>query len=400
LPTDRVVHQDDDDYATALAQAYGHGAAVCLCRSRADQRKLKICRREGDAGKVTYYVARFIHTGEEHADRCSHAHLNPLRSGARVYDDGVVAESDDDGTLTLRFSLPLSTRELAVVTPASLHADRDATPARLPSASPLGLLHLLWESAGFTTWYPYYGKGRFSKMLSSRLQDAAVRIRLGRIDLTSVFYPILVPERDGSRDDLHGLLGHARRERRRAILVGEVAYADSGEPFVIGATRSYGISIKLDASRLAERFPHVRPIVAQQGRGVVLALVEMTDTRTPAGNLILSVVDAAVMGVERMTWIPVDSTYELLVAGMLVREERSFRKPMRYDAHRDVALADFELLDVGERVVPMEVFGRDDATYLARAARKHALYDELYGPLWWSWDAATNSKPPLLPRAR
>ncbi len=268
------------------------------------------------------------------------------------------------------------------------------------SASPLGLLHLLWERARLNVWEPQFGKGRFSGILRGRLAGAVDRIVLGRTELAAMFGSLFVPEPSGARDALHAVLGGAHTARRRVILVGEVLFSDAGEPYLAGGTRAYGVSLKLDAERIRQRFPRVAPIVGHGGRAVALVVAEVTGNRTHQGNHFLAVVDCVCMGVERMTWTPVDSTYELTIARKLYEEHRSFRKPLRFDAGRDVALADFELRDVGERPVPLEVFGREDGAYRGRAAQKHALYDELYGPLWWAWDATTSTDPPAFPAAR
>ncbi len=402
LPTGRTVREDDDrEYARALKEAYGQGPAVCLCKSLPNQRKLKICRGER-ADDVRYWVARYSGTGEEHTDGCRHGALHPLRTGAREYEPGVISERDDDGMVALRFRLPLSTRKSAVAPEPSSsgRGSDDAAREDLRSASPLGLLHLLWERARLNVWEPQFGKGRFSGILRGRLAGAVDRIILNRTELAAMFGSLFIPQPSGARDALHMVLGGAQAARRRVILVGELVFSDAGEPYLVGGTQAYGVSLKLDAKRMRERFPRVAPIVANEGRAVALVVAEVTGNHTRQGNHVLAVVDSVCMGVERMTWTPVDSTYELTIARKLYDEQRSFRKPLRFDAGRDVALPDFELRDVGERPVPLEVFGRDDVAYRDRAAQKHALYDELYGPLWWAWDATTSTDPPAFPGAR
>jgi hypothetical protein len=169
---------------------------------------------------------------------------------------------------------------------------------------------------------------------------------------------------------------------------------------LIGATSTYRVSLTLDNDRIRRRFPRIAPVLSDGGRAVALVVAESTDKQTSYGNLFLSVVDSVCMGVERMTWTPVDSSYELTVARKLYEEKRSFRKPLRFDARREVVLADFELRDVHDGPYPMEVFGRDDAVYRARAAQKHAFYDDVYGQQWWSWDATVEAEPPPFPASR
>lgn len=84
-----------------------------------------------------------------------------------------------------------------------------------------------------------------------------------------------------------------------------------------------------------------------------------------------SVIDLALIGITG-EFIPVESSYERTVADLLVLQERSFTKPLRYDAESDQVLPDFILTDTA-REVPLEVFGRDDAKYLARKDEKRCI---------------------------
>jgi hypothetical protein len=97
--------------------------------------------------------------------------------------------------------------------------------------------------------------------------------------------------------------------------------------------------------------------------------------------------------------IPVASTHELAILIALIDAGRQFRKPLRFDADRDLVLPDFELLDTADRRgTPMEVFGRSDEAYLARLDEKRAYYDSTFGGAnWWSWDATTTPTWPPFP---
>ena len=102
-------------------------------------------------------------------------------------------------------------------------------------------------------------------------------------------------------------------------------------------------------------------------------------------------------------FVPVDSSFERIVAELLVKQGRSFTKQLRYDAGTEQVLPDFILTDTAKEV-PLEVFGRDDADYLKRQEEKAAYYNAQYGRAgWWSWDALASSSPsdvPPFPPAR
>ena len=72
----------------------------------------------------------------------------------------------------------------------------------------------------------------------------------------------------------------------------------------------------------------------------------------------------------------------------LCEQERSFVKPLRFDADDDT-LPDFWLTDTdGERALPMEVFGMSTPDYIARRDDKITLYNDKYSAQgWWFWDA-------------
>ena len=104
------------------------------------------------------------------------------------------------------------------------------------------------------------------------------------------------------------------------------------------------------------------------------------------------ITEAEVIGIALMRvtprFIPVDSGYEAIIEARLCEEERSFIKPLRFDAEEDT-LPDFVLTDVdGKESVPMEVFGMNTDEYRARRAVKTEGYNKEYGVGgWWSWDA-------------
>ncbi|HCQ7112515.1 TPA: DUF1173 family protein, partial [Enterobacter hormaechei] len=93
-------------------------------------------------------------------------------------------------------------------------------------------------------------------------------------------------------------------------------------------------------------------------------------------------------------WIPLDSSYEAVVAEKLDAEHRQYVKPMRYDASISEVFPDFYLLDTkSDKPFPMEVFGMATPAYLARKQLKKDYYNREYGPYgWWHWDATTASE--------
>ncbi|MDD1320395.1 DUF1173 family protein [Klebsiella pneumoniae] len=93
----------------------------------------------------------------------------------------------------------------------------------------------------------------------------------------------------------------------------------------------------------------------------------------------LKTLQIALMNVDD-NWIPADSSYELTMLNYLHKHERSFIKPLRYDASNNDVFPDFCLTDIGStELFPIEVFGMDTASYLARKVIKESYYNERYG---------------------
>lgn len=93
-------------------------------------------------------------------------------------------------------------------------------------------------------------------------------------------------------------------------------------------------------------------------------------------------------------FIPVDSSYELLVADKLIAESRQFRKPLRMERER--YFPDFVLMDCVTNVV-MEVFGvQGNIEYDERKTEKLAYYREKKTNCW-HWTPAEEKDMPDFP---
>lgn len=119
---------------------------------------------------------------------------------------------------------------------------------------------------------------------------------------------------------------------------------------------------------------------------------------TPRGHLQL--IDAGFMRVSSR-FIPVESSYEELVADALVAADRAFTKPIRLEMGDDTlsgkVLPDFILYDTTAPRCYMEVFGvRGREDYDARKQEKRQVYDRA-GVLLWDWDLSVSQAMPPLP---
>jgi len=132
------------------------------------------------------------------------------------------------------------------------------------------------------------------------------------------------------------------------------------------------------------------------GEGHVVGIFHVEGT--PRGHLQL--IDAGFMRVSSR-FIPVESSYEELVADALVAADRAFTKPIRLEMGDDTlsgkVLPDFILYDTTAPRCYMEVFGiRGREDYDARKQEKRQVYDRA-GVLLWDWDLSVSQAMPPLP---
>ncbi|MBB2158119.1 DUF1173 family protein [Gluconacetobacter diazotrophicus] len=411
-----------------LASAHGDPRQRPHCDCRWQGRPLELVvreRRHEDDGQVVtqFHLARMPGQGRHHGPACPFHETDPQRSGRSDYVDGVVRQLDDGRvSVLLDRGLRVAERASAPVRPQLSRGDDASRPARHRQARmrQLGLLHLLWESAGLTNWEPAVSRRRaFWPGVRAALADAAHNIVAGRTALDRHLVPI------GYRDP-EGVAQLAATVDRcgdswRVLMVGVVDQlrVDGGGVWRDGTPRPPRLRLTFDgardyalfvagdaalASRLQLSYPWACRELARErsARSIkVVGLVSAQVRRTgDAGNWTYNAWTDSVSLMEvGPSLIPVASSYELAILTALQDAGRVFRKPLRFDAAQDVVLPDFELLDTAApQGTPLEVFGRQDEAYQARREVKRAYYSDVYGADgWWSWDATRGAPWPAFP---
>jgi hypothetical protein len=383
-----------------LLMAHGKGVVRCCCLGPGDKR-LSIHSR---ANSDRFHLARFPHTGVEHAEDCIFYGVDPGLSGLGAYRKGVVQELDD-GTTKIKLKVGLQQR------PTSAPEEDSATPESKPPQSAkrprsgqssmtlLGLLHYLWTQAGLHTWSPAMQDKRSIGVIHYYLQQVASSTYAGRVRLASNL--LVAAPSAGRQADLNGAKSlEAMNQRRRLVVVAPLAQyqegMEAGSKLPIAGFHGIPhlpMSPELWAA-LGQRYKHELNSWMAGGRLVAIA---QTDVPVPArGAVQAQLVDVAVMHVTPQ-WIPIDSGYEGVVVAGLVAEQRRFEKPLRFDAGHEEVFPDFWLKDAGGTPLPMEVWGMTDPDYLERKKAKVAHYDQTYPGRWWGWDAASGDAVPEFP---
>jgi hypothetical protein len=261
---------------------------------------------------------------------------------------------------------------------------------KLPKLSLLGLLHLLWENTSTHTWFPGFKGRRSLYSVMGRIYDEAKTIRQGRTTLSDV---LLLQERASSN---LAAVTYAANSQRRLVVISELASwkesydKGTGTLPMANPVKSNMPFLNIDPVRWKDTLVRFRREVAwwrQGGKVIVIAVTDVPVCGTSNKALVRQV--CMMMVSKRL--IPLDSAYEGMLEEKLVKEDRSFIKPRRYDSALNEFHPDFCLTDTGtQSCISMEVWGMTTETYENHRGEKTFWYNEHYPHNWWSWDASAD----------
>lgn len=363
-------------FARARAEA---GHASCLCRRPA----LRLVIRCTRAGR--YHLAGWPGEGEQHDPTCPFHKLGPGLSGRDRYSTQAIRETDDG--VFIRLATPLTSPLTQPETRDAAPEETGDTPGSRRSVGLLGLLHWLWEQTQLNVSHPQTGRPTW-RTCHARLRQQLRETTINGHDTDEALYvvppftPAAAETNAAALDAFRTRLGRHGTTQRRALILGQIKE--------VTAT-PYGVAYRLAHQRtpLYARMPlHTRVTrsyrhafgkkAADHGATrVALFVVE----RSPKGHLIA--VDLAAM-LTTGTFIPADSSHEVVMADALAVCHRAFIKPLRYDT-ADTVLPDFVLTDVTPAAY-VEVYGiHGREPYDRRKAEKQEFYQRQDGQLI-EWD--------------
>lgn len=384
-------------WQSVLKTAYGRAELSCGCKGRGAKR-LAVKYYEGSD---SFSLARFSLTGGQHAQDCQYYSASPSQSGQCGDASGVI-DQRFDGSVKIRLEIAVLERgEIAAPAGPSKKPSDRAPSTKQSSIKLLGLLHYLWEEAGLNQWKPGFAGKRRASLCYWWVNNAADNVWAGQVKLVDLLLLPAFGAETREADRNRSRAATALQAKHRMLLIAPLA-AFTQERFEAmsrqltisgfhGVPRTFMQAGLWDST--VRRFSNA---VAAWRTGHATVAIAQVELKQGSKGVYASAIDMALMSVTA-EFVPVDSSYERMVAGKLVEQGRSFLKPMRYDAAADQVLPDFILTDT-PREMPLEVFGRDDTGYLRRKEEKVAYYDRLYGKDgWWSWDASTNSSAASLP---
>lgn len=394
--------QEKDEHAfnwkRVLTMAHGKAQVHCLCPGQGEKRLSIHSRSSSDQ----FHLARFPDTGPEHGEDCRFFGVDRNQSGLGSYKKGVVEELDD-GNIKIKLKVGLQQRQTkAPEEGESAPSNRPLTSragASQSSMSLLGLLHYLWTEAALNTWTPGMEGKRNLSVVHYHMMKAAAKTYAGRIRLSQNLL-IGTPTDSGKQAKLnHAKSLSANQDRRRLVVVAPLAGYREGldTANTLPISGFHGLPFLNMTPELWEitRRRYEREMAAWVGKDPVMVIAQ-TNPPKATSAVQADVVDLALMWMTK-DWIPVESGFEVIVASELVKAQRRFEKPLRFDS-QDAVFPDFWLKDRGAPV-PMEVWGMATSEYQDRKQEKILHYDTTYGPgNWWSWNGAAGDELPAFPQ--
>ena len=392
-----------------LFEAWRLGEApTCLCVWVERARPPLVLRNRKD------YIIVAIHpnTGHLHRPECWFYRSKPSQSGLQGYSERVIVEEEGIKTVQLEISLNKNSPNFASgegsALPETITKD-SARGGRRPRMTTLGLLHLLWETARLNHFYAN-GRERSWFPVALKITGVAKEIKVGRSFIGDQLV-ILTPggrERDFNSvaKVLEPFQKPTYQRKHRLLVLGEIARLDyQGRKIRLVDDDRYNVWLHSTDADLADLEPLCSS--SSDARLIGLFVVDVTglyqsktEGRSPCCRTV--VLFKAVMQTT-LDFCPFESSFEQIIAEKLIDENRSFTKPLRYDAARDTVFPDFLLHDAGIRDYPLEVYGMASEQYLVRRAEKQAYYEREFGGNYWCWFAAgpdATAEPPPFPTAR
>ncbi|MFD8900532.1 DUF1173 family protein [Streptomyces ardesiacus] len=363
-------------FARARAEV---GYAWCLCRRPA----LRLVIRCTGAGR--YHLAGWPGEGDRHDPSCPFHKLRPGLSGRDRYSTQAIQETDDG--VFIRLATPLTSRLAQLESHDVAPEDTGTETGSRRSVGLLGLLHWLWEQAQLNVSHPQTGRVTWRTCharLRQQLRETTINDQAmdEALYIVPPFTPAAAEDNAAALDAFRATLGRHGRTGRRALILGqikEVAPTPYGVAYRLAHQRTPLYARAALHARATRSYRHAfgGKAAAHGATRIALFVVD----RSPKGHLI--VVDLAAM-LTTGTYIPADSSYEVVMADALAGCRRAFIKPLRYDTTSTV-LPDFVLTDVTPTAY-VEVYGiHGRETYDRRKAEKREFYQR-QGSQLIEWD--------------
>ena len=350
----RVISGDDPSLQDALAQVHESSERPrCLCIPGGIE--MYVARHR------YFVVKRMPETGSRHHPSCTSYEPDPVSSGlGELVGDAVRESQAGEVELCVDFPWTRTQGHGGSRTDAGLPGDVEATRRRI---SLHGLIHFLFERAGFNRWTPAMEGKRNQGVIHKYLTEAAQDVYAKGVPLAQRLY---VPE------PFNEATQTAAAQRRRVKL--EILRPIDGRcPLALVLGEFKAVDTSASGHKVWIRHMPDAPLLVDSKtwkriEKVFAALFEARDADTGYRvHLVMAAlirarrehtyeIDAASLMLTSEHWIPVEGVHELPLLRALIEQRRRFIKPLRYDAHGAARFPNAMLLDVGVAPLSLHVF--------------------------------------------
>jgi hypothetical protein len=387
----RIFAVQDPKLQEALARVHGTPARPrCLCIAEGVEMYVSKFK--------DFVIKRMPETSAEHRPTCPSYELPASESGlGEVLGEAIIERGPKGVELRLAFPLTRRTgRSFAAADPKSLG---EVTVPR-KTLSLRGLLHYLWQRAGFNRWYPRMHGKRSYWVLRKFLLQASEGVETKGLRLAE---RVFIPE-GFSRDRMVEIA--RRREQFLSILLARDADLRFEMMLAIGELKEFRgttLGYHLILKHLPDLPLFLEHRAGERTKGIFekeLLAWSNGQVKLVVGCLIyakqehcyqIESLSLMMVGAE---WIPLAHAYEREVVDKLVAEERTFIKPLWYEAKHSGPYPNFQLLDIGQRPVALDII----SVFLSvqeHAAKTRAIAKRNHGS--WAWNTAHAAVVPNFP---
>lgn len=345
----------------------------------------------------TFVVKRMPDTGATHGPACESFEAPPGLSG-RGEVNGQAIENTDDGSVKLKLAFSLRHNN-----PAEMENESSQKTTAKTAGTRLtlrGLLHYLWDESKLSHWSPEMHGKRSWSAVQAALMAAVESKETKSATLRDILYIPELYDREkrfeiASRriNTLSPIMGPGKSGKKLMLVVGEM---DSK------SASTFGFSLRL---KNLPDFPFVMDVDLNKSfEKVFLSTVNVWD-QAPGAHLVViatfAMDDKGSPLIEEMCvmctspdWLPVDNKVELELIEVLVEQNRSFQKQLRYNLPPDKAIATAVLTDCYNAPVAMyidagEIVGRWASTEaISEVAQSNSIQT-------WTWLPCVDAKPEL-----
>lgn len=396
----RTVTGADEALQAELRAAYEQRATGprprCLCVPAGVE--MYIARLGAD-----FHLKRMPGTGPDHASNCPSFEPPAGLSGLGEVLGSAISEDPLDGSTTLKLGFPLTkvARRAPVLGEGTEPESVATTGSRL---SLRGLLHFLWERAGFNRWTPAMSGKRSWPVVRKYLLEAAAGMTTKGAGLADVLF-VPEPWNEQRKDEqaarrraqLLRMASAPKGARKLMLLLGEVRRIEPsryGHRLVVKHAPEVEFGLNEDIYKAMRRrfetelaFWDAQSHADQRADGhlVVFGTFSVSLTGYPA-------MEELVLMFVTQNWVPVEDGFDLALVEALTRSGQRFTRSLRYNLAPSQAVATAVMPDTASAPT---------ALYIARAgadpgfvAQAHAMARDA-GMAAWIWEVAEADLPPL-----